>query len=155
MILFTTSQARRQAWATLDVHIETPAEQGGIFTGKVGRIFQRRIEKSQEILKFTPWLAHIFKSMLSYLWESYNFHWIFLVRIQNFFQEEQFNVKGRKFLSKGNISCQKCAFYVLFFHPVVRNNVVSVEILESKNILQLREKLYPTLVRKYSECIVF
>ena len=27
--------------------------QGGIFTGKVGRIFKRRIEKSQEILKFT------------------------------------------------------------------------------------------------------
>ena len=39
--------------------------QGGIFTGKVGRIFQRRIEKSQEILIINHALCHIFSSFLS------------------------------------------------------------------------------------------
>ena len=70
-------------------------EQGGIFTSKVGRIFQQRIEKSQKILMNNHALSAVC---------SHNFEKV-MIFIQYFCQNESF-------LATGGISCQRNKFPV-------------------------------------------
>ena len=64
-------------------------EQGGIFTRKVGRIFQRRIEKSQELLLNNRALLITLRK------QRFSFH--IFVNMSHFLPREQFQVNGINF----------------------------------------------------------